>query len=50
MSEPRIAGVGGVIVLDVAGRAGFAFSTSRMARAWIDGDGRSGAGVDPVPE
>jgi beta-aspartyl-peptidase (threonine type) len=48
LSEPRVAGVGGVILLDVAGRTGAAFSTTRMARAWIAGDGILTSGVDRV--
>jgi beta-aspartyl-peptidase (threonine type) len=43
LRDPRIAGAGGVIVLDHAGRVGFAHNTSRMALAWVDGAGGQGA-------
>lgn len=36
LRHPRFAGAGGLITLDASGRAGFAHTTSRMARAWID--------------
>jgi len=47
LASPRVRGVGGVIVLDVTGRFGVAFNTSRMARAWCGGDGTLGTAVDP---
>lgn len=46
LADERVAGVGGVILLDRFGNATAAFNTSRMARAWIDAAGRSGSGVD----
>jgi len=46
LASPRIAGVGGVIVLDKKGAAGVAFNTSRMARAWAMGYGKITSGVD----
>ena len=42
----RLAGVGSVILLDVAGAVGAAFSTTRMARARVAGDGILTSGVD----
>jgi L-asparaginase / beta-aspartyl-peptidase len=47
LAAPRVGGVGGVIVLDATGRVGAVFNTTRMARAWIDGYGRSYSGVEP---
>ena len=34
----RAQGLGGVIVIDHAGKIGLAFNTPRMARAWIEQD------------
>ena len=36
----------GAIALDRLGRVGAACNTSRMVRAWIDGAGASGYGVE----
>ena len=44
----RHGGSGGLICVDAAGRVGFAFDTPRMARAWIDADGREGGGFRAV--
>jgi L-asparaginase / beta-aspartyl-peptidase len=44
----RVAGVGGVILLDASGEPGAAFNTSRMARAWITSAGALASGVDPA--
>ncbi len=46
LGSARLAGRGGVLVLDTFGRAAAAFKTSRMARAWIDANGTYAA-VDP---
>ncbi len=40
----RYSGDGGLICVDAAGRIGLAYDTPRMAHAWIDGEGRAGAG------
>ena len=40
----RFGGDGGLILVDAKGRVGFAFNTLRMARAWVDSDGREGSG------
>jgi L-asparaginase / beta-aspartyl-peptidase len=40
----RQGGDGGLICVDARGRIGLAFDTPRMVRAWIDGEGRAGAG------
>jgi len=40
----RVQGRGGVILVDRSGRLGFAFNTTRMARAWIDSAGQEGSG------
>ncbi len=40
----RYGGDGGLILVDARGRVGFAFNSARMARAWVDGDGREGSG------
>jgi L-asparaginase / beta-aspartyl-peptidase len=40
----RFGGDGGLIVVDAQGRIGFAFNSQRMARAWVDGEGREGSG------
>jgi len=40
----RFGGDGGLICVDSKGRVGFSFDTARMARAWIDADGREGSG------
>jgi L-asparaginase / beta-aspartyl-peptidase len=40
----RFGGEGGLILVDGRGRLGMAFSTERMARAWVDGEGAEGAG------
>ncbi len=40
----RYKGDGGLICVDAHGRIGLAHDTSRMAHAWIDGDGRAGGG------
>ncbi len=47
LADERIAGVGGVILLDPTGSVAAAFNTSRMARAWIDAAGRAVSGVGP---
>ncbi|HEX9371483.1 MAG TPA: isoaspartyl peptidase/L-asparaginase, partial [Roseiflexaceae bacterium] len=41
----RVGGLGGCILLDGAGRAGFAFNTPRMAYAYRIGDGREVVGL-----
>lgn len=46
LDDPRIQGRAGAIALDRTGAVGAAFNTSRMARAWIDGGGTAGSGVD----
>jgi beta-aspartyl-peptidase (threonine type) len=46
LATPRVDGVGGVILMNSTGEAGAAFNTSRMARAWINGDGILTSGVD----
>jgi beta-aspartyl-peptidase (threonine type) len=43
----RVAGDGGIILVDRTGRLGFAFNTRRMSRAWIDADGAEGSGFQP---
>lgn len=43
----RVQGFGGLVLLDREGRPGFALNTARMARAWIDADGREGSGFLP---
>lgn len=48
LRDDRIRGRAGVILLDASGRAAASFTTSRMARAWIDGEGARFVGVDPV--
>lgn len=40
----RFRGDGGLILVDAQGRLGVAFDTQRMARAWVEDDGREGAG------
>ena len=40
----RFGGDGGLILVDARGRVGFAFNSQRMARAWIDAEGREGSG------
>jgi beta-aspartyl-peptidase (threonine type) len=40
----RFGGDGGLILVDAQGRVGFAFNSPRMARAWVDADGREGSG------
>jgi beta-aspartyl-peptidase (threonine type) len=40
----RFGGDGGLILVDTRGRVGFAFTSARMARAWIDTQGREGGG------
>jgi beta-aspartyl-peptidase (threonine type) len=40
----RYGGDGGLILVDARGRVGHGFNTRRMAVAWIDADGREGAG------
>jgi len=44
----RHGGSGGLICVGADGRLGFAFDTPRMAHAWIDADGREGAGFRAV--
>ena len=44
----RPAGRGGVIIVDHHGRVGMAFNTLRMARAWVDGDGKIRSAIDPT--
>ena len=44
----RVGGRAGIITLDPRGRCGCAFSTARMARAWIQ-EGAVVAAVDPDP-
>jgi beta-aspartyl-peptidase (threonine type) len=46
LAAPRVDGRGGAIALDRTGRVGAACNTSRMVRAWIDGAGSSGYGVE----
>ncbi|MBL8953139.1 MAG: isoaspartyl peptidase/L-asparaginase [Myxococcaceae bacterium] len=43
---PRAGGTGGIILVDAAGRPGFAFNTQRMSRAYIDPQGVENAGFD----
>ncbi|HEX4621450.1 MAG TPA: isoaspartyl peptidase/L-asparaginase family protein [Myxococcaceae bacterium] len=46
----EVAGLGGecgVILVDSRGRTAFAFSTPRLSRAWIDGEGVEGSGYEP---
>jgi beta-aspartyl-peptidase (threonine type) len=43
----RLGGDGGLILVDGHGRLGWAFNTDRMARAWVDADGREGAAFGP---
>jgi beta-aspartyl-peptidase (threonine type) len=43
----RLGGDGGLILVDGRGRLGWAFNTDRMARAWIDVDGREGVAFEP---
>jgi beta-aspartyl-peptidase (threonine type) len=43
----RLGGDGGLILVDGRGRLGWAFNTDRMARAWVDADGREGAAFGP---
>jgi L-asparaginase / beta-aspartyl-peptidase len=40
----RYNGDGGLILVDAKGRVGFAFNSSRMARAWITSEGVEGSG------
>jgi beta-aspartyl-peptidase (threonine type) len=40
----RFGGDGGLILIDPKGRLGFAFNSQRMARAWVDAEGREGSG------
>jgi L-asparaginase / beta-aspartyl-peptidase len=40
----RYGGMGGLICVDAVGRIGLAFDTPRMAHAWVDAQGRAGAG------
>jgi beta-aspartyl-peptidase (threonine type) len=40
----RFGGDGGLILVDARGRLGFAFTSSRMSRAWVDAEGREGSG------
>jgi beta-aspartyl-peptidase (threonine type) len=40
----RAQGDGGLILIDAKGRFGLAFSTQRMARAWVSSDGSFGSG------
>jgi beta-aspartyl-peptidase (threonine type) len=40
----RFGGDGGLILVDAKGRIGFAFNSQRMARAWVDAEGREGSG------
>ncbi len=44
----RVGGFGGVILLDGAGRPGFAFNTPRMAYAYRTETGQAVVGIDPV--
>ncbi len=46
LASARIGGRGGVIALDGKGQPAVAFNTGRLARAWIDGEGRQSSGVD----
>jgi beta-aspartyl-peptidase (threonine type) len=39
-----LGGEGGLILVDTRGRLGLAFSTERMAHAWVDVDGNEGVG------
>jgi beta-aspartyl-peptidase (threonine type) len=41
----RLDATGGVIILDAQGRPGWAFTTPRMAYAWMDADGVVHAGI-----
>jgi beta-aspartyl-peptidase (threonine type) len=43
----RVGGQAGIILVDRAGRIGWAFNTARMSRGWIDAEGREGAGFEP---
>jgi beta-aspartyl-peptidase (threonine type) len=43
----RVGGRGGVILVDRAGKLGFAFNTARMSRAWVSGSGSEGSGFSP---
>jgi beta-aspartyl-peptidase (threonine type) len=43
----RLGGDGGLILVDGRGRLGCAFNTDRMARAWVDADGREGVAFGP---
>lgn len=43
---PRAGGDGGIILVDAAGRPGYAFNTARMSRAEIDPQGRESGGYD----
>jgi beta-aspartyl-peptidase (threonine type) len=43
----RLGGYGGLILVDGRGRLGWAFNTDRMARAWVDADGREGVAFGP---
>lgn len=46
--QQRVGGLGGVILLDREGRAGWAFNTPRMSRGvWVEGQGESLIGLDP---
>ena len=40
----RFGGDGGLILVDARGRVGFGFNSQRMARAWVDSQGREGSG------
>jgi len=40
----RFGGDGGLILVDAKGRLGCAFNSQRMARAWVDTEGREGCG------
>lgn len=42
----RVDGEGGIIVVDRAGRLGFAFNSERMSRAFVDGDGNEASGFE----
>jgi L-asparaginase / beta-aspartyl-peptidase len=44
----RLGGEAGVIVATPRGELAWAFSSERMARAWVNGDGREGAGFGPA--
>jgi beta-aspartyl-peptidase (threonine type) len=43
--EKRVGGLGGLILLDVHGRVGFAFNTPRMAYAYRTADGQVVVGI-----